>query len=63
VIAFVDFAVLVTHFAPATALHAAFGNLARYYGSIGRHKDALDLEEKVLAFYRRAIFADDPALG
>lgn len=53
----------MTLFVLAAALHGAMGNLARYYGSIGRHKDALVLEEKVLAFYRRAITSDDPALG
>jgi hypothetical protein len=54
---------VVTLFVLAAALHGAMGNLARYYGSIGRHKDALVLEEKVLAFYRRSITSDDPALG
>jgi len=39
------------------------GNLALYYGSIGRHKDALVLEENVLEFYRRAMPSDDPYLG
>ena len=58
-----DFTGVVTLFGPAATLHAAMGNLARYYGSIGRHKDALHLEEKVLAFYRRTLSGDDPALG
>ena len=39
------------------------GNLALYYNSIGRHKDALVLDEKVLEFYRRAMPSDDPCLG
>ena len=58
-IMFVDFTRGVTRF----ALVAAMGNLALYYNSIGRHKDALVLEEKVLEFYRRAMPSDDPCLG
>jgi hypothetical protein len=36
-------------------LGQAMSNLATTYGALGRHQDALVLEEKALEFYRRVL--------
>ena len=38
-------------------------NLAMTYGALGRHADALALQEKVLEFRRRALPEDHPDIG
>jgi hypothetical protein len=38
-------------------------NLALTYGSLGRHADALGLQEKVLEFRRRVLPEDHPDIG
>ena len=38
-------------------------NLAETYSKLGRHTDALALEESVLEFWRRALPADHPNIG
>ena len=39
------------------------GNLALTYSDLGRHADALAMEEKVLAFRRRVLPEDHPSIG
>ena len=39
------------------------GNLALTYKELGRHADALALEEKVLEFRRRVLPEDHPDIG
>ena len=39
------------------------GNLANTYAGIGRHADALVLEEQVLEFRRRVVLQDHPEIG
>ena len=38
-------------------------NLANTYGALGRHADALVLQEKVLEFQRRVLPEDHPDIG
>ena len=38
-------------------------NLAVTYGALGRHTDALALQEKVLEFRRRVLPQDHPDIG
>ena len=39
------------------------GNLAVTYSDLGRHSDALAMEESVLEFRRRVLPADHPSIG
>ena len=39
------------------------GNLASTYSALGRHSDALAMEESVLEFFRRVLPADHPHIG
>ena len=39
------------------------GNLAGMYSALGRHADALAMQEKVLEHYRRVLPADHPDIG
>ena len=39
------------------------GNLAGMYSALGRHADALAMEERVLEFQRRVLPADHPYIG
>jgi hypothetical protein len=39
------------------------GNLAVTYGALGRHADALAMQERVLEFLRRVLPADHPDIG
>ena len=39
------------------------GNLAATYSALGRHADALAMEERVLEFRRRVLPADHPDIG
>jgi hypothetical protein len=39
------------------------GNLASSYNDLGRHADALVMEERVLEFQRRVLPADHPDIG
>ena len=38
-------------------------NLAQTYSDLGRHADALVLQDKVLENFRRALHADNPKIG
>jgi len=38
-------------------------NLARTYGALGRHQDALVLQEKTLEFWRRVLPENHPHIG
>ena len=38
-------------------------NLASTYSALGRHADALAMEERVLEFQRRVLPADHPDIG
>ena len=38
-------------------------NLAQTYSALGRHSDALAMEESVLEFRRRVLPADHPSIG
>ncbi len=38
-------------------------NLAQTYGDLGRHADALAMEERALEFWRRVLSADHPSIG
>jgi hypothetical protein len=38
-------------------------NLASTYGDLGRHADALAMDERVLEFQRRVLPADHPDIG
>ena len=44
-------------------LGAAMGNLAETYRALGRHQDALVLQEKTLEFYRRVLPENHPDIG
>ena len=44
-------------------LGTAMGNLANTYGALGRHQDALVLEEKTLEFLRRVLPETDLRIG
>ena len=46
-----------------SVLGAAMGNLALTYRELGRHRDALALEEKTLEFHRRALPENHPYIG
>jgi hypothetical protein len=46
-----------------SVLGAAMGNLAETYGKLGRHQDALVLEEKTLEFHRRVLPENHPDIG
>ena len=39
------------------------GNLASTYSALGRHSDALAMQESVLEFFRRVLPADHPDIG
>ncbi len=39
------------------------GNLAATYSALGRHQDALVLQEKTLEFYRRVLPENHPDIG
>jgi hypothetical protein len=39
------------------------GNLAETYRALGRHQDALVLQEKTLEFYRRVLPENHPDIG
>ena len=39
------------------------GNLAVSYSALGRHADALAMEERVLEFYRRVLPENHPSIG
>jgi hypothetical protein len=39
------------------------GNLAATYRALGRHQDALVLQEKTLEFYRRVLPENHPNIG
>jgi len=39
------------------------GNLASVYSSLGRHQDALVLQEKTLEFFRRVLPENHPDIG
>jgi len=38
------------------------GNLAAMYSALGRHQDALVLQEKTLEFYRRVLPENHPSI-
>ena len=38
-------------------------NLADTYSALGRHEDALELQEKTLEFRRRVLPENDPQIG
>ena len=42
---------------------SAMGNLAAAYSALGRHQDALVLQEKALEFYRRVLPENHPDIG
>ena len=46
-----------------SALGAAMGNLANTYSDLGRHQDALVMEEKTLEFRRRVLPENHPDIG
>ncbi len=39
------------------------GNLANMYSALGRHQDALVMEEKTLEFQRRVLPENHPVIG
>jgi hypothetical protein len=39
------------------------GNLAQTYSDLGRHEDALAMQERVLEFRRRVLPEDHPDIG
>ena len=39
------------------------GNLARTYSALGRHSEALAMQESVLEFRRRVLPSDHPDIG
>ncbi len=47
------------------SLRAGVGmnNLATTYTALGRHEDALAMQEKLLEFYRRVLPEDHPGIG
>ena len=55
----VDFAFDLTRFVPGQAMH----NLAATYGKLGRHQDALALQEKTLELRRRVLPENHPGIG
>jgi len=46
-----------------SVLGAAMGNLADTYSALGRHQDALVLQQKTLEFYRRVLPVNHPDIG
>ena len=46
-----------------SALGDAMGNLANRYFALGRHQDALAMQEKTLEFMRRVIPENHPHIG
>ena len=46
-----------------SVLGAAMNNLANTYGALGRHQDALVLQEKTLEFRRRVLPENHPNTG
>ncbi len=46
-----------------SALGNAMCNLATMYGTVGRHQDALVLQEKTLEFRRRVLPENHPDIG
>ncbi len=47
----------------ASALGAAMNNLALTYFELGRHQDALVMQEKTLEFRRRVLPDNHPSIG
>jgi hypothetical protein len=45
------------------ALGGAMSNLAGTYSYLGRHQDALAIQEKTLEFQRRVLPENDPNIG
>jgi hypothetical protein len=41
----------------------AMNNVATVYSQLGRHQDALALQEKALAFFRRVLPENDSHIG
>ena len=46
-----------------SALGDAMGNLADTYSALGRHQDALVMQEKTLEFRRRVLPENHPDIG
>ncbi len=46
-----------------SVLGIAMNNLATTYSKLGRHQDALALQEKALEFYRCALPENHPGIG
>jgi hypothetical protein len=46
-----------------SALGQAMSNLAQMYSELGRHQDALVLQEKTLEFLRRVLPENHPDIG
>jgi hypothetical protein len=46
-----------------SVLAGAMGNLASTYFALGRHQDALVMEEKTLEFQRRVLPENHPSIG
>ena len=46
-----------------SVLGSAMNNLADTYSALGRHEDALDLQEKTLEFRRRVLPQNHPDIG
>jgi hypothetical protein len=46
-----------------SALGTAMGNLAAMYSALGRHQDALMLQEKTLEFLGRVLPENHPGIG
>jgi hypothetical protein len=46
-----------------SVLGMAMSNLASTYSALGRHQDALVLEEKTLEFFRRVLPENHPRIG
>ena len=58
-IAFVDLTCDLTR----SVLGDAMGNLANTYSALGRHQDAVVLQEKTLEFRRRVLPENHPDIG
>ncbi len=46
-----------------SVLGVAMGNLAQTYSALGRHQDAVVLQEKTLEFRRRVLPENHPGIG
>ena len=46
-----------------SALGTVMGNLANTYSDLGRHQDALVMQEKTLEFMRRVLPENHPDIG